>query len=702
MAATPQNLSITSLAAAGAQDHIAMFTPIAIDKDTCSLVTLQMQVITTNAVATASADRYFHVNTNGFGSFYSDSGCTTPTNSVTMTSGTSYAKIYYKTSIDVPTGRTGSILGFSNNTTANPTSSYPTANTNVTHGNMNFAQPRGMAVYEVSSVVKGFFISSYNHHRIYFMNNNAGTLSIGGNSVPSNYGGVVVGGNAAAFDTDGDGVATRLNTPTALSMSADNNSVLVADQLNYRVRALDLTNAGDHSADIYTLIGSGYPRAGTAGTATTAANSAYFSAPIGLAMDSTTKTLYIADSGNKYIRSLSTLTGQLDTAVGTGLSATAPNDGSTPTNVTINSPRGMAIHSMSGGKKFLLFADTQTATANTLYTDNGNGGTDRHNHVGSINLGVTGTLFSGGSSFVTEKYNTAIGDYGLGNAPYGGAGGTTISYGANTNTAISFFSVDDVASDGTNIYVVSRADHCIVKVGADGSSSVVVGQADGSGSKCRQTSTTAVGFPTATTSSGQARTITIRAPTAVVVDPRYAGDGNFFFADSPDVAGGSTIRYANFRATGVNVGSDYVNGTATPGEAYVKTLTFVNYMNPASSYAWVTDLAAITTTEAGGNVTQFCVSGGRHDDAMLGTHHVTCYSLDDSVTPGTQSLRLGGIPGSTLSIRSGASLGVEQEGVNASATLLFSPSGLAFDSTGNLFISERGNHTIRFVRKWWQ
>ena len=47
-----------------------------------------------------------------------------------------------------------------------------------------------------------------------------------------------------------------------------------------------------------------------------------------------------------------------------------------------------------------------------------------------------------------------------------------------------------------------------------------------------------------------------------------------------------------------------------------------------------------------------------------------------------------------------APLDLTQEGIIGSSALLNAPYGLAFDSAGNLYISERNNHIIRMVRRW--
>jgi sugar lactone lactonase YvrE len=66
---------------------------------------------------------------------------------------------------------------------------------------------------------------------------------------------------------------------------------------------------------------------------------------------------------------------------------------------------------------------------------------------------------------------------------------------------------------------------------------------------------------------------------------------------------------------------------------------------------------------------------------------------------GLTTLRIGRSSASV--VKGGVQTALEDEGAIASTALLFSPHGLAFDSDGNLYITESWGHTIRMVKKWW-
>ena len=78
-----------------------------------------------------------------------------------------------------------------------------------------------------------------------------------------------------------------------------------------------------------------------------------------------------------------------------------------------------------------------------------------------------------------------------------------------------------------------------------------------------------------------------------------------------------------------------------------------------------------------------------------GYHDVICYTLSGGFNP---SLYVGSSTGSA--IKGGAPMDYTQEGIGSGSSLLYAPYGLAFDGAGNLYVSERSNHIIRLVRRW--
>lgn len=188
------------------------------------------------------------------------------------------------------------------------------------------------------------------------------------------------------------------------------------------------------------------------------------------------------------------------------------------------------------------------------------------------------------------------------------------------------------------------------------------------------------------TTDGQSNVATTRFPTAITMDPVYAADGNFFFADSIDL-NPTKIRYVNFRTTSVTIGN-FTVPAAQPPYAQVTTLWTI----ALSGGGRVFGLAAFDK--------QLCIAGGWPTGGSTGPHNVTCYDRLSSLAPVT--LRVGPNEASSPAFKAGAPLSnIEQEGIASTSAFLNGPYGIVFDSSGNLYISERNNHMIRMVRRWW-
>lgn len=142
---------------------------------------------------------------------------------------------------------------------------------------------------------------------------------------------LLAGASGLAGATDGQGAAARFNHPGGLALDASGNLV-VADTGNDTIRRI----APDGT--VTTLAGS----PGLPGSADGVGAQAQFSGPYGIAVDSTSGTIYISDSQNHTIRTLAT-DGTVATYAGTaGSSGTADGTGA---NARFNQPDGLALGS---------------------------------------------------------------------------------------------------------------------------------------------------------------------------------------------------------------------------------------------------------------------------------------------------------------------------------------------------------------------
>ena len=146
--------------------------------------------------------------------------------------------------------------------------------------------------------------------------------TIAGNGVP----GYTGDGNAA--------IGAELNGPYGVAVDKAGN-VYIADTGNQRIREVVLA-----TGNIVTIAGNGTPGYNGDGIA---AIGAELNGPYGVAVDSAGN-LYIADTGNQRVREVVMATGNIGTVAGNGTSG-YNGDGIAATGAELNSPRGVAVDS---------------------------------------------------------------------------------------------------------------------------------------------------------------------------------------------------------------------------------------------------------------------------------------------------------------------------------------------------------------------
>jgi sugar lactone lactonase YvrE len=137
-----------------------------------------------------------------------------------------------------------------------------------------------------------------------------------------------IAGNGVPGFVDGDALAARFNTPTGLAISADGNTLYVADTFNQRVRKIDLL-----TLRVSTFAGDG-STGGTDGPGFLAS----FTQPVGLAVDAS-GILYVSEMGPGRIRRIDQ-TGNVTPLAGDDKAKYREGPGS---QATFKTPRGLAI-----------------------------------------------------------------------------------------------------------------------------------------------------------------------------------------------------------------------------------------------------------------------------------------------------------------------------------------------------------------------
>ncbi|MCB0421639.1 MAG: hypothetical protein KDD61_11625 [Bdellovibrionales bacterium] len=285
----------------------------------------------------------------------------------------------------------------------------------------------------------------------------------------------------------------------------------------------------------------------------------------------------------------------------------------------------------------LLFADKQ-----------GGNGVNRNCLVRAYNRsGAASTLFN--TTISGGRVSTIAGNYILGCNSYSGDMGPA--------TAARLAQPEGIASDGTNLYISLYNDHCIVKVDPSGVVSQYIGTCGSAGD--------VNGLATNTS-------VRLRNPSSIIMDPRHPT--NLFIADQTN-QGTNKIKYVNLSGADVSISGITIStgqiGSIFSGDGY--------------GYG----VAAFDN--------QVCYTSGHNSNGWSGAHNVQCKNRDNPIPAITM---LAGRPDGDQT-KAGNQSNVEQEGVPATSSTLWTPYGLTFDSQGNLYIADRNNHIIRMVKKWW-
>jgi len=559
------------------------------------------------------------------------------------------------------------------------------------------------------------FIADANDHRVRRVSTDGSISTIAGDGFPGFRGD---GGPASA---------SRLNTPYGIAVDRAGN-LYIADLGNNRVRkvspdgtivtvpgtesliaprnvALDaegvlyISEFGGHRvrrlrADgiVESVVGTGTPGfAGDGGPAT----SAQLAYPAGLAFDSG-GSLYIADSSNNRVRKVTG--GVISTVLGTGdPGATLPNQLNLPTSVAIDAAGNLDVAD-SGNQRI-----QQLTPAGTVNTLPGVGRDLAADATGDLLIASGGQLLEMMPSLTIQ---TVAGD---GSYGFRGDGGDATSARLSGPVALA---LDSAGA----LYIADQRNSRLRMVTAAGVISTIAG--DGN----------------AGAGDGE-----LNSPGGIAVD----SSGGVYIADQnndriQEIVGGVAVTLAGTGVPGFN--GDGLPGVATqlfsPGALAVTddgTLYFVDIgnsrvraLNPQRTISTVVQMAARSvavgrsgdiyiadgdlhrvvridraghmTVIAGTGAAGFAGDGGPARAAQLNSPGGLAVDPQGNLyiaDTGNNRIRAIGSDGIIRTIAGTGAAGFDGDGGAALAAVLNSPTGLAVDAAGNIWIADTGNNRIR-------
>ena len=476
-------------------------------------------------------------------------------------------------------------------------------------------------------------------------------------------------------------------------------NLYIADTVNHRIRRVDAS-----TGNISTVAGTGISGFGGDGGAATAAR---LRSPSGVALDGSGN-LYIADRHNRRIRRVDAATGNISTVAGTGTSGFG-GDGGAATSASLSFPYGVALD--GSGNLYIADRDNHrvrrvdaatgniSTVAGTGTTFSGDGGAATSASLSSpsgVALDGSGNLYIvDGSNNRIRRVDAATGNIstvaGTGEGGFGGDGGAAAS--AKLRLP------EGVALDGSgNLYIADRSNNRVRRVDAStGNISTVAGTGEG-------------GFGG---DGGAAASAKLRLPEGVALD----GSGNLYIADRSNnrvrrvdastgnistVAGTGTAGFGGDGGAAASATLNFPRGVALDGSGnlYIADRDNHRVRRVDASTGIISTVAGTGTGGLGAG--GFGGDGGAATSASLSSP--SGVALDGSgnlYIADRDNHRVRRVDASTGIISTVAGTGTGGfggDGGAAAAAQLFLPSGVALDGSGNLYIADTVNHRIRRIR----
>ncbi|MBI3939488.1 MAG: SMP-30/gluconolactonase/LRE family protein [Acidobacteria bacterium] len=541
---------------------------------------------------------------------------------------------------------------------------------------MTGGQPASSQLIEVPTAIApdgegGFYVVSLSQSRVYHVAADGALRLFAGSSF-------------GAGGSGGPATAAQLAIPKGIAVDPAGN-VYIADSFNNRICKVD---SGGVLTTVAGVGATGY--SGDGGPAT----GALLAIPRGVAVDSLGD-LYIADTFNNRIRRV-TPGGVIDTIAGDG-SPSFSGDGNLAVLAQLNSPQGLVLDSAGN----LYIADTGNHRIRRITTDGvistiagngtgGFGGDGGQATAAQLDTPIDVAVDDSGNVYIADSNNNRIRKMasdgsittlaGTGLPGFSGDGGPA--------TAARLNDPYGVAVDASgSIYIADTFNNSVRVISAD----LVIRTAAGNG---------AGGIDG---DGGPAVLAQFGIPQGIAVD----SGGNLYIADSlkhriRKVSRGGVITTvagtgkAGFNGDSIPATAAEVNSPQAVAIDGAGTLYVADTLNHRIRKI-ATD--GVISTVAGVGVAGFGGDGGAATSAQMNTPQgIAVTAAGVLYIADTFNYRVRRVTGATISTVAGVgTAGFEGDGGAATSSRLLSPTSLAIDAGGNVYIADTLNNRIRRV-----
>jgi hypothetical protein len=475
---------------------------------------------------------------------------------------------------------------------------------------------------------------------------------------------------------DGTNSSARFRLPQAIAVDSANN-VFVADTGNHTIRKITPDGVVTTFAGV----------AGSSGSVDKTGTAAKFNSPVGLAFDGNGN-LYVADTGNHTLRKI-TPNGAVTTLA--GLAGSPGSNNGTNASARFNSPFGLVVNGAN-----IYVADTGnhtirnvtlTGVVTTLAGGAGvSGSTDATGLSARFNFPVGVAFDVNTNLFVTDFGNDTLREISpeLAVTTFVGLpGGSGSADGSGNLARFSFPSAVTTDSDG-NTYVADQSNDTIRKIAPDGTVTTIAGAANSVG-----------------TNNGTALNARFNSLAGLAFDP----SGNLIILDTanqmvrkmsplgevstlaglPGTSGtndgaGSNARFSTPFGLAVDT-----NGMIYVGDTHNHTIRKITPDGTVTTFAGSVGVAG--NLDANGLAAQFSFP-----EQMAFDNNQNLFVMNE----GTSTIRKITPGGDVITFAGNSGTAGSADGTGTNATFS-SPFGLAADASGNLFVADTVNQTIRKI-----